>query len=207
MLSLVSTLVYSSVLVSTTYSEILFRYIFEIIRYVIIFCTTICRKRLWSFICNVLWMYGNSGLFYPEVRLNYRLRNTTWVYSHTAVWEKSRRRLKLPDLNSSSDWSNLAHSCYRKFKFQSVCCDLEKCLESDFHLACLGSEIFYNKHTCREVSPGLDAPSEGRWVREPSSHPRCVQSRTHRTCKPVWFLSHAISVLKNLRILVYNSCL
>jgi hypothetical protein len=29
---------------------------------------------------------------------------------------------------------------------------------------------------------------------------------THRTCKYVWFLSHAISVkvLKNLRILVYN---
>ena len=62
----------------------------------------------------------------------------------------------------------------------------------------------YNKHTCREASPGLDAlrvagsfpnsPCEARWVRETSSHPRCVQSRTHRTCKYVWFLSHAISV-------------
>ena len=31
------------------------------------------------------------------------------------------------------------------------------------------------------VSPGFD-------------HPRCVQSRTHRTCKYVWFLSHTISV-------------
>jgi hypothetical protein len=44
-------------------------------------------------------------------------------------------------------------------------------------------ERFYNKHTCREVSPGLDAPpslagsfpnspSEARWVRETSSHPK-----------------------------------
>ena len=76
---------------------------------------------------------------------------------------------------------------------------------------------FYNKHTCREVSPGLDAPrvagsfanspSKVRWVRETSSHSRCVQSRTHRTCKYV-FLSHALSVkvLNNLRILVYISC-
>jgi hypothetical protein len=68
----------------------------------------------------------------------------------------------------------------------------------------VNSRWFYNKHTCREVSPGLDArrvagsfpnlPSEARWVRETSSRPRCVQSRTHRTCKYVWFLSHAISV-------------
>jgi hypothetical protein len=48
------------------------------------------------------------------------------------------------------------------------------------------------KHTCREVSPGLpglDAPRVAgsfqnpprfaRWVRETSSHPQCVQSRTH----------------------------
>jgi hypothetical protein len=53
-------------------------------------------------------------------------------------------------------------------------------------------------------------PSEARWVRETSSHPRCVQSRTHRTCKYVWFLSHAISVkswkvLKNfIRILLFS---
>ena len=44
--------------------------------------------------------------------------------------------------------------------------------------------------TCREVSPGLDAPR----MAGSFSHLRCVQSRTHRTCKYVWFLSHAISV-------------
>ena len=48
----------------------------------------------------------------------------------------------------------------------------------------------YNKHTCREVSPGLDALR----VAGSFPNPRCVQSRTHRTCKYVWFLSHAISV-------------
>jgi hypothetical protein len=54
-----------------------------------------------------------------------------------------------------------------------------------------------NKYTYREVSPGLDIPrvagsfpSEARWVRKTSSHPRCVQFRTHRTCKYDWFLSH-----------------
>jgi hypothetical protein len=61
----------------------------------------------------------------------------------------------------------------------------------------------YNKRTCREVSPGLDAPRvagsfpnspcEARWVRETSSHPSWVQSRTHRTCKYVCFLSHTPS--------------
>jgi hypothetical protein len=33
----------------------------------------------------------------------------------------------------------------------------------------------------------------GRWVRDRTSHPRCIQSRTHRTCKYVWFLSHTPS--------------
>ena len=33
-----------------------------------------------------------------------------------------------------------------------------------------------------------------RWVRKTSSHPKCVQSRTHRTWKCVSFLSHATSV-------------
>jgi hypothetical protein len=47
------------------------------------------------------------------------------------------------------------------------------------------------------VSPGLDAPRMAgsfpnpprfaRGVRETSSHPRCVQSRTHRTCKYVCY--------------------
>jgi hypothetical protein len=46
----------------------------------------------------------------------------------------------------------------------------------------------YNKRTCREVSPGLDAPRG-----ETSSHPSWVQSRTHRTCKYVCFLSHTPS--------------
>ena len=63
----------------------------------------------------------------------------------------------------------------------------------------------YNKHTCRVGESGIGRTSGG-WKfpeltersevssPETSSHPRCVQSRTHRTCKYVWFLSHAISV-------------
>ena len=47
------------------------------------------------------------------------------------------------------------------------------------------------------MSPGVDAPRVAgsfpnpprfaRWVRETSSRPRCVQSRTHRTCKYVCY--------------------
>jgi hypothetical protein len=58
-------------------------------------------------------------------------------------------------------------------------------------------DIITNILAAGSVSPGLDAPrvagsfpnspSKARWVRETSSHPRCVQSRTHRTCKYVWF--------------------
>ena len=56
------------------------------------------------------------------------------------------------------------------------------------------------KHTCREVSPGLDAPRVAgsfpnsprfaRSVRETSSHPRCVQSRTHLPASMFVILSH-----------------
>ena len=51
------------------------------------------------------------------------------------------------------------------------------------------------KRTCRFGESGIGrtaprmagsfpkSPSEATWVRETSSHTRCVQSRTHRTCQ------------------------
>jgi hypothetical protein len=45
----------------------------------------------------------------------------------------------------------------------------------------------YNKRTCRFGESGIGR-TEGGW-----NHPRCVQSRTHRTCKYFWFLSHTPS--------------
>ena len=78
------------------------------------------------------------------------------------------------------------------------------CWDTLYNKKLLYSLWFYNKYTCREVIPRLDAPrvagsfsnspSEASWVLETSSHPKCVQSRTCRTCKCVWFLSHFISV-------------
>jgi hypothetical protein len=76
--------------------------------------------------------------------------------------------------------------------------------------------VIKTKPTCRFGESGIGRTSSGwkfpeltslrsvgsgaRWVRETSSHPRCVQSRTHRTCKYVcyriqWF---------NLRIQWFN---
>jgi hypothetical protein len=51
-------------------------------------------------------------------------------------------------------------------------------------------EIVYNKHTCRFGESGIGCTSGG-W-----KFPELTErtSRTHRTCKYVWFLSHAISV-------------
>ena len=66
---------------------------------------------------------------------------------------------------------------------------IPRCRSSDLftHINyCNSTSSSYITKSCREVSPGLD-------VRETSSHPRCVQSRTHRTCKYVWFLSHTPS--------------
>jgi hypothetical protein len=52
----------------------------------------------------------------------------------------------------------------------------------------------YNKHTCREVSPGLDTPRmAGSFILHTSSHARYVQSQTHWTCKYVWFLSSIVT--------------
>jgi hypothetical protein len=81
--------------------------------------------------------------------------------------------------------------------------------------------VLYNKHTCMEVSPGLDAPrvagsfglgrTEGGWkFRETSSHPRCVQSRTHRTCKymfgfyPINRAIHTFVALRYIRRCFFN---
>jgi hypothetical protein len=53
---------------------------------------------------------------------------------------------------------------------------------------------FYNKRTCREVRPGLDAPRVvGSFPNSSWSEERYVQYRTHRTYKYVWFLYHTPS--------------
>ena len=65
--------------------------------------------------------------------------------------------------------------------------------------------VFYNKHTCREMSPGLDAPreagsfpnlprgtSEVSWENFQQSEVRPIW--THPTYKCVSFLSHATSI-------------
>ena len=69
-----------------------------------------------------------------------------------------------------------------------------------------GHDLITNMHTCMQGGESWIgsteggwkfpdySPSEARWVRETSSHSKCVQFRTHRTCKYDWFLSHAISV-------------
>jgi hypothetical protein len=54
----------------------------------------------------------------------------------------------------------------------------------EFFFVCM---MLYNKRTCRFGESGIGR-TEGGW-----NHPRCVQSRTHRTCKYFWFLSHTPS--------------
>jgi hypothetical protein len=64
--------------------------------------------------------------------------------------------------------------------------------------------VLYNEHICRLGESGIGR-TEGGWkfpeLTERSEvgsgnfqPPEVVQSRTHRTCNYVWFLSHAISV-------------
>jgi hypothetical protein len=52
---------------------------------------------------------------------------------------------------------------------------------------------WYNKHTCRKVSPGLDTPRMAGSFILPATRGTSMQSQTHRTCKYVWFLSSIVT--------------